>query len=125
MIGKRSLAAIAAACCFAFLTPAMAQELSGAEVEALLKGKTFNTEDFGGTGTIAWGDDGAITVDVTKPDGSKVSDVGTYRFDDSGYCSTWSTLRTEEKCFKLQKTSDTTYEILNLDGSLDSTLTAM
>lgn len=104
--------------------PAAAQALTGADVEAALKGKTFATEDFGGTGTITWSADGKISVDIKKPDGSAVIDTGTYRFDGRGYCSTWSKLRTTEKCFTLQKTGATTFDIKNLDGTLDSKLTA-
>ena len=52
---------------------AWADALSGADVEALLKGKTFNTADFGGKGTITWNADGTIAVSVKKdfdgPDG--------------------------------------------------------
>jgi hypothetical protein len=103
---------------------ASAQALSGADVEALLKGTTMNTQDFGGEGTITWNADMTLAVDITKPDGSKVTDTGTYRFDGTGYCSTWAVLRTEEKCFTLEKTSDTTWNIMNLDGTVDSMLTA-
>jgi len=118
------IAAASMAAFVAFTGFASAQALSGAEVEALLKGKTLNTEDFGGKGTISWNDDMTIAVDVTKDDGSKVVDTGTYRFDGAGYCSTWAVLRTTEKCFTLEKTSDTTWNIMNLDGTLDSKLTA-
>lgn len=107
-----------------FAGAAQAQALSAADAQTLLKGKTFNTKDFGGEGTITWNDDMTIAVDVTKPDGSKVQDTGTYRFDDKGYCSTWKTVRTTEKCFTLSKTGDKTYDILNTDGSVDSQLTA-
>ena len=108
-----------------FAGAASADPLSGADVEALLKGKTMNTQDFGGKGTITWNADMTIAVDVTKDDGSKVVDTGTYRFDGKGYCSTWKVLRTEEKCFTLDKTGDNTWNILNPDGSVDSKLTAM
>jgi hypothetical protein len=104
--------------------PVAAQSMSGAEVEAALKGKTYNTEDFGGKGTITWAADGKISVDIKKPDGSPVVDTGTYRFDGKGYRSTWQKLRTTEKCFTLKKTSATTFEIINPDGSLNSKLTA-
>ena len=104
---------------------AWADALSGADVEALLKGKTFNTADFGGKGTITWNADGTIAVSVKKDsDGSMVEDTGTYKFDGKGYCSTWKVLRTTEKCFTLTKTGDTTYDIINPDGSVDSKLTA-
>lgn len=117
------LLTITAAILLALAGPASSQALSGADAEAALKGKTFNTEDFGGTGTITWAADGKISVDVKKPDGSAVVDTGTYRFDGKGYCSTWSKLRTTEKCFTLRKTGATTFDILNPDGSLDSKLT--
>ena len=110
-------AALAAA---AFVLPAHAAELTGAEVEALLKGHTFNTEDFGGTGQITWNDDLTIAVSITRADGTSVADTGTYRFDGTGYCSTWTTLRTTEKCFKLSNTGEGTWDILNADGSFDS-----
>jgi hypothetical protein len=104
--------------------PTLAQALSQAEVETLLRGQTFTTADFGGTGTISWGADGRISVDVTRPDGSKVVDTGTFRFGQGGYCSTWSTIRTTEACFTLRRTGATTFDILAADGSLDSRLTA-
>lgn len=116
--------ALVALAVFAAADSAGAQALSGAEAETALKGKTFNTEDFGGTGTISWAADGKIMVDVKKPDGTTVADTGTYRFDGKGYCSTWTKLRTTEKCFMLRKTGATTFDILNADGSLDSKLTA-
>jgi hypothetical protein len=122
MMIRLPLAALLAACTFASV--AHAQVLAGPAVEAALKGKTFNTEDFGGTGTIAWAADGKISVNVRRPDGTTVADTGTYRFDGKGYCSTWTTLRTTEKCFTLRQTSATTWDILNPDGSLDSKLTA-
>jgi hypothetical protein len=104
--------------------PAFGQALSQSEVETVLRGKTFTTADFGGTGTISWSADGVISVDVTRPDGSKVVDTGTYRFGEGGYCSTWSRIRTTEACFTLRRTGATTFDILNRDGSLDSQLTA-
>ncbi len=103
---------------------AFAQALSQAEVETLLRGQTFTTADFGGTGTITWAAGGAISVDVTRPDGSKVVDTGTFRFAEGGYCSTWTRLRTTEACFTLRRTGPTTFDILNRDGTLDSRLTA-
>jgi hypothetical protein len=103
---------------------AHAQALSGADVETLLRGKTFNTEDFGGTGTITWNADNTIAVNIRRPDGSTVQDTGTYRFDGHGYCSTWRVLRTTERCFTLARTGANTFNILNTDGSVDSRLTA-
>jgi FlaG/FlaF family flagellin (archaellin) len=115
----------AALCCLSLSMADVvsAQALTGAEAEAALAGMTFNTKDFGGEGTITWAADGTISVDVTKPDGSKVVDTGTYRFDGTGYCSTWTTLRTTEKCFTLMRTGEKTINIMNLDGTLDSELT--
>ena len=116
----RSTVAVASVAVLALVAPTRAAELSGADVEALLKGNTFNTEDFGGTGTITWNDDMTIAVSITKPDGTSVEDTGTFRFDGTGYCSTWKTLRTTEKCFKLSATGEGTWDILNQDGSFDS-----
>lgn len=103
---------------------ASAQALSQSEVEQTLRGQTFNTRDFGGTGTITWGADGRIAVNVARPDGSRVEDTGTYRFAEGGYCSTWSRIRTTEACFTLRRTGANTFDVLARDGSLDSQLTA-
>jgi hypothetical protein len=106
---------------------ASADPLSGADVEALLKGKTFQIVYLGDEGTITWHEDLTITMSQKKPDGGMAEDSGTYRFDGKGYCSVWKSLeqRTEERCFTLVKTGDTTYDIINPDGSVDSNLTAM
>jgi hypothetical protein len=103
---------------------AQTQALSGSDVETLLRGKTFNTEDFGGTGQITWNADGTLAVNIRRPDGSTVQDTGTYHFDGHGYCSTWRVLRTTERCFTLARTGANTFTILNLDGSVDSRLTS-
>jgi hypothetical protein len=99
---------------------ASAQQLSQADVEAALKGNTFNTKDFGETGTITWGADGTISIKLQTK-----SDTGTYRFAEGGYCSTWTVLRTNEKCFTLKKAGDGKFDIINPDGSLDSQISAM
>ena len=121
---KTIMATIAAVAAITWGGAALAQAMSGADVEAALKGKSFNTEDFGGTGTISWSADGKLAVDIKKPDGSTVADTGTYRFDGKGYCSIWSKLRTTEKCFTLRRTGATTMEILHPDGTLDSKISA-
>jgi hypothetical protein len=102
---------------------AFADPLSGADVETLLKGKTFHITYEGGEGDITWHDDLTITMTLKQADGTTTDDAGTYRFDGTGYCSAWEALagRTEERCFTLVKTGDTTYDIINPDGSVDST----
>lgn len=99
-----------------------ADPLSGAEVEALLKGKTYQITYEGGAGEITWHDDLSITMTLTT-DGTTADDAGTYRFDGKGYCSAWEALegRTDERCFTLVKTGDATYDIINPDGTVDST----
>lgn len=122
------LLAFLAAVTFAFgASAAAAAPLSGAEVEALLKGKTFHITYEGGEGDITWHDDLAITMTLKQADGTTSNDAGTYRFDGKGYCSVWEKLagRTEERCFTVVKTGDTTYDIINPDGTVDSTFDTM
>jgi hypothetical protein len=105
---------------------ASAEPMPGADVEALLKGNTFGITYEGGEGSITWHDDLTITMSLKQPDGTTAKDSGTYRFDGKGYCSAWEALaqRTEERCFTIVKTGDSTYDIVNPDGSIDSKMTA-
>jgi hypothetical protein len=106
---------------------ASADPLPGADVETLLRGKTFQIVYEGGKGSITWHEDLTISMVLEKPDGAMAEDSGTYRFDGKGYCSVWEALaqRTEERCSTIVKTGDTTYDIINPDGSVDSNLTTM
>jgi len=106
---------------------ASADPMPGADVEALLKGKTFHVLYLGDAGTITWHDDMTITMSQKLPDGAMTDDSGTYRFDGKGYCSVWKALaeRTEERCFTIVKTGEDTYDIINPDGSVDSSIKAM
>ena len=55
--------------------------------------------------------------------GGSLSDAGTWRLSDKGYCATWKKIRAgQERCFTVnRKGSDT--QVLNPDGSLNSTVT--
>ena len=54
--------------------------------------------------------------------GGSLSDTGTWRFSDKGYCATWKKIRAEqERCFTVvRKGSD--MQVFNPDGSLNSTV---
>lgn len=63
-----------------------------------------------------------------KPDGvaelgGSLSDAGTWRLSDNGYCATWKKIRAgQERCFTVVRKAAET-QILNPDGSLNSTVT--
>ena len=55
--------------------------------------------------------------------GGSLSDAGTWRLSDKGYCATWKKIRAgQERCFTVHRKGSET-QILNPDGSLNSTVT--
>jgi hypothetical protein len=55
--------------------------------------------------------------------GGALSDAGTWRLSDKGYCATWKKIRAgQERCFTVvRKGAD--IQVFNPDGSLNSTVT--
>ena len=53
------------------------------------------------------------------------NDVGTWRAAESGYCTTWQTIRAgQERCFTVTR-SGSTFKITNPDGSLSGYFTSI
>ncbi len=53
------------------------------------------------------------------------NDVGTWRTAESGYCTTWQTIRAgQEHCFTVTR-SGSTFKITNSDGSLSGYFTSI
>jgi hypothetical protein len=53
------------------------------------------------------------------------SDTGTWRLSDTGYCTTWITIRAgQERCFTVTK-SGSTFRVNNPDGSLSGYFTSI
>lgn len=115
---KRMLLLAAAAALGSAGAAFAADPISQAEMEEVFKGTTFNTKDFGETGTMAFGADGSLDLKLQTK-----ADTGTYRFANGGYCSTWKTIRTTEACFKATKVSDKQYQLWTSDGKEDAVLT--
>jgi hypothetical protein len=53
------------------------------------------------------------------------NDIGTWRTVESGYCTTWQTIRAgQERCFAVTR-SGSTFKITNSDGSLSGYFTSI
>jgi len=64
--------------------------------------------------------DGTATVAA-----GNMSDTGTWRPHESGYCATWVKIRKgEERCFTVIQ-SGSSYKVLNPDGSASGSITAI
>jgi hypothetical protein len=96
-----------------------ADTISQAEMEQAFKGKTFNTQDFGETGTATFGDDGKIHMMLQTKE-----DAGGYRFANGGYCSAWTKLRTTETRFTAGKVGSNQYRLWTSNGKEDALLTS-
>ena len=64
-----------------------------------------------------------LNVDGSAELGGSLSDTGTWRLSDKGYCATWKKIRAgQERCFTVvRKGSD--MQVFNPDASLNSTVT--
>ncbi len=74
---------------------------------------------------------GGKTIEMQlKPDGraelsGSLSDAGTWRLSEQGYCATWKKIRAgQERCFTVIR-KGAEIQVINLDGSLNSTVTAV
>jgi len=117
-------------CCFVALvvavsatTVAFAQDVS---VSAKEIQETWIGKELIGTtasGSRAWlrlepGGAASVTAGTT-------SDTGTWRLSDTGYCTTWKTIRAgQERCFTVTK-SGSTFRVNNPDGSLSGFFTSI
>jgi hypothetical protein len=80
-------------------------------------------------GTLAAGPSAGKSIEMAmKSDGTvaingAVTDVGTWRLSDQGYCATWKKIRAgQERCFTVIRKGNY-QEVKNLDGSLSATIT--
>lgn len=93
--------------------------LSPQEIKATWSDKTL-------TGVIQGGPLAGKSIDMQlKSDGSAnisgaISDTGTWRLSDNGYCATWKKIRSgQERCFVVTR-KGTEQHVFNPDGSLNT-----
>ena len=107
----------------AHIAEAMAQDgpVAAKEIQDTWVGKEL-------TGTTA---SGAKATMRLEPDGKasvsagNTSDTGTWRISESGYCTTWKTIRAgQERCFTVVR-AGTTFKVMNPDGSLSGQFNAV
>lgn len=105
------------------ISPVLAQDgpVSAKEIQETWVGKEL-------TGTIA---SGAKVTMRLEPDGmasvsaGNTSDTGTWRLSDSGYCTTWKTIRAgQERCFTVVRAGEA-FKVMNPDGSLSGHFNAI
>jgi hypothetical protein len=94
---------------------ASAQAMTPKDIQETWVGKTLN----GTTGnnrsfTMILGADGLLTIS-----GEAANDTGTWRLSDSGYCTTWKTIRAgQERCFTVLRLMSGEMRVINPDGSV-------
>ncbi len=96
--------------------------LSPKDIQAAWVGKTM-------VGTIGGGPAVGKPLELTmNTDGTAalagfLTDAGTWRLSESGYCATWKKIRAgQERCFTIVR-NGTAYVVNNPDGSLSATIT--
>ncbi|MBD3764443.1 MAG: hypothetical protein IE927_06820 [Rhodobacterales bacterium] len=92
----------------------MAKDLTGAEIKALLSGKTgtWQTADGKIKGTNAWGKNGVAKV--TGNFGKFTEDTGTWRIDGNQYCAKWTKIRDgKELCNPVEVVGKNRYRVGN------------
>lgn len=118
------LGACLALSAFVTVSSAMAQDvtLTPQEIKESWVGKTV-------VGTLAAGSLAGKSIDFNlNPDGSAIlagalSDSGTWRLSEQGYCITWKKIRTgQERCFTVVR-KGAEQQVFNPDGSLSTTIT--
>ena len=118
------LGACLALSAFVTVSSAMAQEVNVTpqEIQASWVGKTV-------VGTLAAGSLAGKPIDFNlNPDGSAtlagaLSDSGTWRLSEQGYCVTWKKIRAgQERCFTVVR-KGAEQQVFNPDGSLSTTIT--
>jgi hypothetical protein len=98
--------------------------------DAPISGKEIQ-DTWAGKELVATGVNGARLFMRLEADGkasvssASMSDTGTWRAHESGYCATWSRIRAgEERCFTVLK-SGGNFKILNPDGSLSGVISSI
>ena len=88
--------------------------ITGKEIQANWVGKAaLGTTANGAAVTMKLSADGTATVSA-----GNTNDSGTWRAWDSGYCTTWKTIRAgQERCFTVRR-SGSSIAVLNPDGSV-------
>ena len=106
-----ALSVLVAAC-----SSALAQDapVSAKDIQDTWVGKNL-------TGTTASGAKAAMRLEADGKalvSAGNTSDTGTWRLSDSGYCTTWRTIRAgQERCFTVVKAGEA-FKVLNPDGTL-------
>ena len=105
------------------LTQALAQDgpVAAKEVQDTWVGKELTgTTASGARATMRLESDGKASVSA-----GNTSDTGTWRVSESGYCTTWKTIRAgQERCFTVVR-AGTTLKVMNPDGSLSGQFNAI
>ena len=105
------------------MTAALAQDVSvsAKEIQETWVGKEL-------IGTTASGAKAWLRLEsggVASVTAGTTSDTGTWRLSDTGYCTTWKTIRPgQERCFTVTR-SGSTFRVNNPDGSLSGFFTSI
>lgn len=107
----------------ALANSAMAQDVSvtAKEIQENWVGKELvGTTASGASATLRLEADGRAAVSA-----GNTSDTGTWRLSESGYCTTWRSIRAgQERCFTVVR-AGSAYRVLNPDGSLSGHFTSI
>ena len=89
--------------------------VTGKEIQEKWAGKELSgTSSNGAKAQMKFDADGKVSITA-----SSFSDTGTWRPWESGYCTTWVTIRAgQERCFTVTR-SGNTIKVTNPDGSLN------
>lgn len=102
------------------MSPVAAQEslMTAKEIQDAWVGKTvLGTTANGAPVALKLHSDGTASVTA-----GKLSDSGTWRLSENGYCATWKVIRAgTERCFTVRK-DGAKLLVMNPDGSLNSTI---
>jgi len=100
---------------------ALAQDgpVSAKQIQETLVGKELSgTTASGAKATMRLEPDGKASVTA-----GKTSDTGSWHLSDTGYCTTWKTIRAgQERCYTVIR-SGSALKVLNPDGSLSGQFT--
>jgi hypothetical protein len=116
---RRTLAAACLLACVAGTGLAQEAPVTPKEIEDTWVGKTLvGTTGAGAPATLKLLPGGAAEVSA-----GSTNDIGTWRLWESGYCTTWRTIRAgQERCFTARR-AGTKITVHNPDGTLSGTFT--